>query len=451
MRVGGRMFPGAGVRGVVEPVLVVEVGAISHPHRQPGEGLLRGAAPSTGMEGFIPDPGAVVQAGNGGRDLGVVVISPVDRPGSGVVVTRGGKPALGAEVVHIALALLVDVIASPVVVTGQQSTVPGPVIDLLPVGFLDEFQVGVEVVRPVFRGQRSDVKMLRRDSAGQFVTMLLLKGPGQRLGVDVARGGGMFILENAHETVTHRVPSESALELAVEHVDKGLRGGVAEVEGLIRNRGDDGHAPGPFPRGPRQDAPADLRSDIPAPGIACLAIDERIRPGRQEFSFGQFQLERGFRLDRFTEKRDACGARVLDSRCGLLQPSVMAITDLVVGPECHAEAFALLVDVHKHRPPLGCERGRIAASRGALDGADGLHSFSGQFFQFRGGPLPGHRFTFPPPQGHLAPKGMVRLLERGAEFIVAGHRATVVTYRTGDGTRQTDRHLVGARVPTTPR
>ena len=117
MRIGRGVFPGAGPGGIVQSVFVIQVGAKNVVGGKPTERLIRRAAPTAGVKGFGPDARSAVQTGDRCGNLGVVVVSPCDRSRAGVVETRSRKPALGAEVIDVTLALTVDILASPVVMT----------------------------------------------------------------------------------------------------------------------------------------------------------------------------------------------------------------------------------------------------------------------------------------------------------------------------------------------
>ena len=223
VRVRRGMFPRAGIGGIVKAMLVVQVRAKGHACRQPTQGLFCSAAPTTGVKSLIPDTLPPVKTRNGRRNFGVIVVAFLDRTLSGIIVTGSGKPALGAEIINIPLALFFYVVASPIVMAGEKPPFHCPVINRLPIGSFHDIQVGIKKINEVLWRQQANIKMQGRNGPPHVVAMLLLEVFGKSLCINIPGRGRMFILENPHETFAHGFRAEYALYLSVKHVNKGIR------------------------------------------------------------------------------------------------------------------------------------------------------------------------------------------------------------------------------------
>ncbi len=227
----------------------------------------------------------------------------------------------------------------------------------------------------------------------------------------------MLVLEHAGEALAHGLAADTAFDLAVEHVNEGVRGLLAQVEGLKRHGHLGRHTPSTSVRRfPGQTIAVDGRGEVAAVRVIGDAVGEGIGARGDELALRQGDLGGCAVSNVLRQKRHAMRARVLHVGGGLLEPTVVAVSHLIVGPEPHAQAGAFAGRVSQQLPVLLREGLRVAATGRPLNGADGFDAFRGEHLELSRDAFLRDRLALPPPQGHFAPFGVVGRFEAGAQF-----------------------------------
>ena len=224
----------------------------------------------------------------------------------------------------------------------------------------------------------------------------------------------MLVLEHADEAGSHRFLTKTPLGLAVEHVEERICRRVAQLECHLRHSHRDCHAPRAGRWCPFQRLAAHRIRDIHTASVFRMPAFQRIGTGTNQPALGEFQANRFAGIAFGGEEHDTSGPVILSLGSRLFQPSVVTVSHLVVGPQCHPQTLAFPIDEGQQVPPLGIERLRITPARRSLDGTNRFHALGGQRFELPRHTLLGQPVALPPPQRHFAPTGMIGRDKRGS-------------------------------------